>query len=177
MSKDPIGNTSHQESWQSFSGGLPHIQIPAYPIGTAEMRPVTKITVFGFRLGLVALACYWIAIFVGTHLPASVIMVGAATNDKVKHFTAYFLLGLLLCYVTNSQKWTYRFLAIGVAGMAYAAIDEFTQQFVPGRFADVNDFIADALGLWLAISLYVLAKWVYLMRTGNLTIDPTQASR
>ena len=64
-----------------------------------------------------------------------------------------------------------------MAGMAYAAVDEFTQQFVPGRFADVNDFIADALGLWLAISLYVLAKWVYLMRTGNLTIDPTQASR
>ena len=89
-------------------------------------------------------------------------------------FTAFFGLGLLLCYVTNSQRWALRFIAIGLAGMTYAGLDEFTQQFVPGRFADVNDFLADALGLWTAIALYVFAKWLYLLRTGQPTIGSAE---
>jgi VanZ family protein len=125
------------------------------------MRPITKITVFGFRLGLVLLALYWLAIFVGTHLPGA-LAVGPNVNDKVKHFVAFFALGGLLCYVTNSPRWVPRFVSIGLAGMAYAAIDEWTQQLVPGRFSDWADFIADSLGLWSAIGIYVTAKWVYL---------------
>ena len=31
--------------------------------------------------------------------------------------------------------------------MAYAAIDEITQNFIPGRYPDVLDFAADAAGL------------------------------
>ncbi|MGI9471601.1 MAG: VanZ family protein [Rubripirellula sp.] len=127
------------------------------------MRPVTKITVFGFRLAIVVLVLYWLAIFVGTHLPdlGTVFENGPVVNDKIKHFTAFFFLGSLLCYVTNSQRWFRRFALIGVAGMAYAAADEFTQNFVPGRYPDVMDFVADTAGLWTAITLYVIAKYVY----------------
>ena len=39
------------------------ILIPAYPIDTSEMRPVTKISVFGVRLAFVVLAAYWLVIF------------------------------------------------------------------------------------------------------------------
>ena len=124
------------------------------------MRPVTKITIFGVRLAIIVLTCYWLLIFLGTHLPLSVNIAGQ-TNDKVKHFSAFFVLGGLLCYVTNSPRWFLRFTSIGLAGMAYAAIDEWTQRFIPGRVPDVADFVADALGLWTAISIYVLGKCLY----------------
>jgi len=121
------------------------------------MRPVTKIKIFGFRMGVVVLAAYWMAIFIGTHLPA-VLDITPSVNDKVKHFSAFFFLGTLLCYVTNSQRWFRRFLTIGLAGMAYAAIDEMTQALVPGRYPDSLDFLADSAGLWSAIGIYVIAK-------------------
>ncbi len=130
---------------------------PAYPIDSSEMRPVTKITFFGVRLAIVVLTAYWLLIFVGTHRPASV-DVGGHTNDKVKHFSVFFVLGGLLCYVTNSPRWFMRFTSIGLAGMAYAAIDEFTQRFVPGRVPDLMDFVADSIGLWCAIGIYVAGK-------------------
>lgn len=135
---------------------------PAYPTENEEMRPVTKITIFGFRLAIVLLAFYWLAIFVGTHLPDLGLQVDRAprVNDKVMHFTAFFFLGSLLCYVTNSSRWFRRFTLIGVAGMAYAAADEITQHFVPGRYPDLMDFAADTAGLWTAILLYVIAKYV-----------------
>ncbi len=72
------------------------------------MRPVTKITIFGFRLAMVVLGLYWLAIFVGTHLPGALV-VTPNVNDKVKHFSAFFVLGGLLCYVTNSPRWFRRF--------------------------------------------------------------------
>ena len=47
--------------------------------------------------------------------------------------------------------------------MAYAAVDEITQNFIPGRYPDVLDFAADTAGLWSAIAIYVAAKYLYLM--------------
>jgi len=148
---------------------------PACPMEKAEMRPITNITIFGCRLAMVVLAIYWLGIFVGTHLPnfGEIVDLRLRINDKVKHFSAFFLLGSLLCYVTNSSRWWKRFSLIGLAGMSYAAVDEITQNFIPGRYPDVLDFAADAAGLWTAILLYVAAKWVYLLLTkqthdGNL---------
>lgn len=137
---------------------------PAYSMERAEMRPVTKITIFGFRLAIVVLAAYWLCIFTGTHLPNmdEIVDLRFGVNDKVKHFSAFFLLGGLLCYVTSSPRWFKRFSLIGLVGMAYAAIDEITQNFIPGRYPDVLDFAADAAGLWSAIAIYVSAKYVYL---------------
>ncbi|MDE0864949.1 MAG: VanZ family protein [Rubripirellula sp.] len=136
---------------------------PAYPMEKAELRPVTKITIFGYRLALVVLAVYWLAIFLGTHLPnlGEIVNLRFGVNDKIKHFTAFFLLGGLLCYVTNSRRWLKRFSLIGMAGMIYAAMDEITQNFIPGRYPDVLDFAADAAGLWAAIALYMAAKCVH----------------
>lgn len=137
------------------------IRNPAYPIGSLDMRPITKITVLGVRLAIVLLAIYWLAIFLGTHLPATADFT-PHVNDKAKHFWAFFLLGGLLCYVTNSPRLFTRFLTIGVVGTVYAALDEITQGLVPGRVPDVADFLTDALGLWTAIGLYVAAKLVHL---------------
>ncbi|MEE2938212.1 MAG: VanZ family protein [Planctomycetota bacterium] len=123
------------------------------------MRPVTKITIFGVRLGVVVLVAYWLMIFTGTHLPGGS-QLGPPGNDKIQHFTAYFLLGAMLCYVTTSPRYLPRFLIIGISAMAYAAFDELTQTFIPGRYPDLSDFIADSTGLWAAIAIYATAKLV-----------------
>ena len=149
-----------------FAGhSLLQFGIPAYPMERSQMRPVTKITIFGFRLAIVVLAVYWFCIFVGTHLPntGEIVDLRFGANDKVKHFCAFFLLGGLLCYVTNSPRWWKRFAIIGLVGMAYAAIDEITQNFIPGRYPDILDFVADAAGLWTAIAVYVGAKCIHLV--------------
>ena len=64
--------------------------------------------------------------------------------DKVAHFGAYFVLGALL-----SWGGTRRALPAVVAmliGSAYGASDEIHQMFVPGRFPDVIDWLADTAG-------------------------------
>lgn len=158
--------------WQSPAGNFVRLLIPAYPIDDSEMRPITKITVFGLRLAIVVLGFYWLAMFVGTHLPAGQETITTHVNDKVKHFCAFFGLGGLLCYVTNSPHWLRRFLGIGLLGMAYAGIDEFTQGFVPGRVPDLADFAADSLGLWTAIAIYMAGKFIHdrwIPSTGQLS--------
>lgn len=126
------------------------------------MRPTTGITVLGFRLGVVALAGYWLVLFLGTHWPASV-KISVDVHDKVQHFGGFFVLALLSCYVTNSAAGdraaaTKRFLGIFFALAVYACIDEATQAFSPGRHPDVFDALADIGGVITAITIYLLAK-------------------
>lgn len=125
------------------------------------MRSLTKIRIFGIRLAVVVLATYWVMIFVGTHLPSILDAPPSLINDKIKHFTAFFLLGGLLCYVTNSDRCVQRFGTIGLLGMVYAAVDELTQHLVPGRHPDKFDFLADTAGLWTAIGIYAAARYCY----------------
>ena len=124
------------------------------------MRPVTRLNLFGIRLAILVLAIYWAAIFTGTHLP-DVLDFSPKMHDKSKHFLAFFGLATLLCYVTNSQNVIKRFGTIAIACLIYAAVDEVTQAWVPGRVPDFQDFVADAIGVGLAIGGYASLKWVY----------------
>ena len=68
-------------------------------------------------------------------------------SDKLAHFGAYGLLGLLtaralLAAPRRRSAWVGA--AIGIS--AYGAIDEVHQRFIPGRFADVADWAADSVG-------------------------------
>ncbi|MEM1226759.1 MAG: VanZ family protein [Planctomycetota bacterium] len=127
------------------------------------MQPVTGIRLLGVRLGLAVLAFYWTLIFVGTHLPT---LPNAAheLNDKVLHFTAFFGLATLLCYVTNSRNWRLRFSAIIVVCLLYAAMDEWSQSLVRGRQTDVYDLLADASGTVTAVALYLTGRSIWLRR-------------
>ncbi|NNE00695.1 MAG: VanZ family protein [Pirellulaceae bacterium] len=131
------------------------------------MHPVTKISIFGVRLGVIALIVYWIVIFLGTHLPKPP-NIAASLGDKSKHTIAYFGLGLLLCYVTNHPRTWQRFLSVAAIALTYGAIDELTQQLVPGRHADVMDWVADAVGVTLAIAVYSVARHWYRKRQRGL---------
>lgn len=163
-----------QKSYGRFVafGRFPGSTFPAYPKQQADMQPVTKITIFGFRMAVAVLAAYWLAIFIGTHLPAN-LDISPRVNDKVKHFSAFFLLATLLCYVTTSPRSFRRFTTIGLVGMAYAAIDEMTQYFVSGRDPSGFDFLADSAGIWTAIGIYLIARYCFKHVTGSPLVPRT----
>lgn len=126
------------------------------------MRPVTQITIAGIRLAMLVLAVYWAAIAIGTHLPAQLDF-SPQVSDKVKHFSAFAGLSLLLAYVTNSAEGRWRsslvrFGSIALVVTVYAGLDEWTQQFVPGRVADPYDFVADVAGMLCGLTGYVIAR-------------------
>ncbi len=84
------------------------------------------------------------------------------TIDKLYHFIEYAILGILLAWafvkarpsiVPSKHIW----LAAAVLSILYGASDEWHQSFVPGRFATLADWVADALGSIagvLAVYLY-----------------------
>lgn len=122
------------------------------------MRPITRITIAGIRLAMVVLVAYWGLMAVGTHLPAQLDF-SPNVYDKAKHFSAFALLAVMLCYVTNSSRLGWRFGGIILVAIVYAALDEWTQSFVPGRVCDRYDFFADCLGILTGTSLYALPRW------------------
>ncbi len=131
-------------------------------VGTLSepMRPLTKISIFGVRLACCALAVYWLIIFAGTHAP-TLPQAASFISDKVLHFSAYFGLAVLLCWVTQTRQRVWiKFGTVIVIALAYAAFDEWTQGFVPGRQSDIKDFSADACGIFAAVGLYSAARYL-----------------
>ena len=79
-------------------------------------------------------------------------------QDKVHHMGAYFIMGMLTWrffkdYITSTMK-------LSIVTLCFCSIyglsDEWHQSFVPGRYADIMDWLADTLGATIAIiSLYL----------------------
>ena len=86
---------------------------------------------------------------------SSVPVPGVTGADKVLHFGAYALLGLLLAFAAHRSALHPAVAA--VLGALYGASDEFHQSFVPGRSPDIRDWVADALGVCFAVYLYT--RW------------------
>jgi VanZ family protein len=78
-----------------------------------------------------------------------------ANFDKVAHFGAYGLLGVLLAFAAERSRLP--LLAAVVLGVLYGASDEIHQMYVPGRSPDVLDWAADAAGVVTACFLYT--RW------------------
>jgi len=85
-------------------------------------------------------------------------------KDKLMHGSAYAILGLLAW--TAFKHHLSHVILLAFASIAFASLygvsDEFHQSFVPGRDADVWDWLADTLGA----SLMVVG--LYRMRTKNV---------
>ena len=80
------------------------------------------------------------------------------------HFTLYLVLGALLfrAVSAHSSKWTFPMpIAIGAL---YAASDEMHQYFVPGRQADLFDFMIDVAGLAFGM---LLVQYFFSKRVGR----------
>jgi len=112
------------------------------------------------RLRLAAaslLALYWAAMFLGTHLPQGV-GPGSQVSDKLLHFGAYAGLAFLLaaalsCFRARLGSFLFALLIAAL----YGVFDELTQMPVPGRQADVHDWVADVLGAGVGVLAFVIA--------------------
>lgn len=107
---------------------------------------------------LCALVFYWIALFVGTHIPlhANVLPGG---SDKWVHFFAYAGLSFLLAFWwSTSQKLTIRHLRRLFAVVAvYAVLDELLQYPV-NRSPELLDCLADWIGAVVGLGTLYWAR-------------------
>jgi VanZ family protein len=108
------------------------------------------------RIWQFALAGFWLALFVSTHLPSNLPILPKSGVDKVVHFTAFAILASLLAmtWQLSAGHLTARHLVVvWIVLVVYAALDELTQIPV-GRECSIWDWTADALGVALALVLF-----------------------
>ncbi len=77
---------------------------------------------------------------------------GVEFGDKLLHVGEYTIFGFLLRRSGNFLSINVGYIAL--TGIAYGALDEIHQLWVPGRHADGLDFLADALGVMVGIWIY-----------------------
>ena len=110
------------------------------------------------RVASLCLFGYWLVLFTATHLPSHS-MPKVAFSDKIQHAIAYAGLGFLLAWAIPKQATWQRHLTLTFCvGVIYAALDEITQKFIPGRHCDWWDFVADAVGVCLGLSAYLALR-------------------
>ena len=92
-----------------------------------------------------------------------VTIVSAGSWDKLIHFSGFFLLGGLAMLA----GWKTSVYKILLALIAYAALTEILQHFIPGRSFSVLDWVADSMGVVIAvlISSVVLKQIAFLRNT------------
>ena len=111
-------------------------------------------------LSKIALGVFWLALFVGTHIPVDTEILPPDGRDKLAHFGAYLTLALL---VATTWQLAVGFLTLRhlifawIAVAVYGAVDEITQIPV-GRVCDIYDWTADACGAAAGIVVFALAR-------------------
>jgi VanZ family protein len=111
---------------------------------------------------LALLVVYWLALFVGTHVPRGPHeLLPKNVSDKLLHFTAYGGLAFLLCLNWSLRRpLGWRQFAIVLALLAgFGAFDEITQIPV-GRDCDILDWTADVTGATLGVGAFLLVSSV-----------------
>ena len=100
------------------------------------------------RWGLtILLLTYWLAMFVGTHVPRVPQELSLPGGDKGQHLVAYAGLAFLIAFrqsLGNVLGWKRIAAIFGVVAL-YGVVDELTQIPV-GRTADLYDWFADVSG-------------------------------
>jgi hypothetical protein len=93
-------------------------------------------------------ACYWLALFISTHVPKLPRIGPPAGGDKIAHFVGYALLAFLTCTVLlRRSRWSRGTALAILAGLtAYGVVDELLQIPIPNRSADFLDWLFDAMG-------------------------------
>lgn len=105
----------------------------------------------------VPLIIYWIILFILTSLPTGY-AITTSFSDKIDHFGAFGLLGVLLylnLYFQDKYKLLAEYPSIFTLMIAsfYGMMDEIHQIFIPGRSAEFLDWLADFSGVLIAVLL------------------------
>ncbi len=100
---------------------------------------------------------YMLLIFFLSSRPTIIPLPPFSWNDKVIHFLEYGVLGILILRAFRNESkeiWSdYAHLWTIIITILYAASDEIHQSFVPSRYGDFWDFVADSLGVIFIVSL------------------------
>ena len=118
------------------------------------------------RLIALATAAYAGVLVFATHYPKPEELVGGRLpSDKLLHFIAYGLLGLLAALMLRARgRLVGRTAPVLAAGLAaWAVIDEATQPLF-GRAADPLDWVYDVIGIACGIAAIVVANSLALGR-------------
>jgi VanZ family protein len=82
---------------------------------------------------------------------------GFQWDDKLWHLLAYFIYGLTLIFLIfgSFEKINLKqaFIYILIFGAVFSISDEIHQSLIPGRDAEIFDWIADCLGIGFSLSL------------------------
>ena len=78
-----------------------------------------------------------------------VTVVSPGSWDKLIHFLGFFMLGSLAVF----SWWRLSMGRLAAILIAYAALTEILQHFIPGRSFSLLDWLADALGILAALGL------------------------
>ena len=93
----------------------------------------------------------------GTSLPQEAVPLQTSGIDKVLHFSIYTVLAFLLTRQISEDTSRWRAVAGAlVIAIAFAAVDEWHQRFIPGRFPELADWLADAAGAAVGAIAYAL---------------------
>jgi hypothetical protein len=100
-----------------------------------------------------------LAMFVGTHMPAST-EVFLASSDKMLHFWAYSSLAMFLLVsgeLTLGRLQPIHFFSVWLGCTIYGALDEITQIPV-GRNCDIADWVYDVMGVVAALTVFRIVR-------------------
>lgn len=88
--------------------------------------------------------------------PKETITIG---NDKISHFIAYSVLMINIGLIVHGST---KGMIIGVClALAYGALMEVGQHFVPGRYMSILDILANSLGVLLGVLITItLGKYI-----------------
>ncbi|MFC1538104.1 VanZ family protein [Candidatus Latescibacterota bacterium] len=121
---------------------------------TARNKKYRFILYNGPAIGF-ALLIFVMSSFPGYKLPT----LGFQFSDKFVHTLEFGLFGIFLYRAFRySTFFTRPYLFTILAGLPYAALDEFHQLYVPGRFSSVGDFAADSVGILLFAGISALVN-------------------
>lgn len=94
-------------------------------------------------------AILWAAlIFLASSRPTLPVSLGGG-KDKIAHFSAYSVLGFALGHARAATG--VPLAVVASVGIVYGVADELHQATVPGRTAEIGDWVADALGVFAGL--------------------------
>ena len=97
--------------------------------------------------------------------------------DKVIHLLEYIPVGLLICHAVLRTLPTRPKLAASLSvfiALSLGALDEWHQSAVPGRDANVYDWLADAMGVLIGAGLYRFINRIRRIRKTRLPLRAPQ---
>lgn len=116
----------------------------------------------------IPLVVYWIVLFILTSIPTDSLPNLFGISDKLEHLGAYLILSFILTltiYLREKNDLINKYYLISgmLISIIYGVFDEIHQYFIPGRYCEFYDFIANVLGSIIG-SLLVFYMLKYMKR-------------